>query len=226
MASREIKIIPIFEPALRRDRIYRRSYYVDADGQRWDELDRKPFSTDFSFSRFLVPHIEAFGDSLAVFCDGDFLWLDDIFSMINECEDNYAVWCVKHNHLPTAETKMGGLKQTHYYRKNWSSLMVFRPSLCRELDVMSVNTKPGRWLHGFEWADDTNIAGLDPRWNWLWHPCPEPDRLGAVHFTEGTPDMVDLDDQFRYVRLWNAINDELTHDCKIEAVRNWIVGDK
>ena len=33
---------------------YRRKYRTDTQGQRYDSTDNRPFSSDFSFSRFLV----------------------------------------------------------------------------------------------------------------------------------------------------------------------------
>ena len=55
------------------------------------------------------------------------------------------------------------------------------------LTVDDVNTKPGRWLHNFQWLPDDEIGPLPEAWNWLdghSDPAIEP---ANVHFTSGGP---------------------------------------
>ena len=62
-------------------------------------------STEFTFSRFLVPNLNGY-NGWALFCDCDILFLnpvDELFSLTN---DKYAVMCVQHDYNPTGETKM------------------------------------------------------------------------------------------------------------------------
>ena len=40
-------------------------------------------------------------------------------------DDTDAVSCVQHDYTPNTMTKMDGLQQTTYPRKNWSSLMMY-----------------------------------------------------------------------------------------------------
>ena len=39
--------------------VYRRKFKTDSNGQRYDNIDNRPFSSDFSFSRFLVPYLNS-----------------------------------------------------------------------------------------------------------------------------------------------------------------------
>ena len=46
--------------------------------------------------------------------------IDGIFKVYND--NNYAAYCVKHKYSPPEGTKLDGVAQTRYHRKNWSSL--------------------------------------------------------------------------------------------------------
>src|SRR3546814_7786396 len=65
--------IKLDQSALRYNGLYRRA--PDAN-TRLDRFDHKPFSTEFSFTRFLVPPLAQYS-GFAVFSDCDFLWLSD-----------------------------------------------------------------------------------------------------------------------------------------------------
>ncbi|MEK9918228.1 MAG: hypothetical protein VW496_02440, partial [Pelagibacteraceae bacterium] len=56
-ASKPITIIPLKQDKLRAAGLYSRLHYVDENGQSWDSIDGRPFSTEFSFTRFLVPAV-------------------------------------------------------------------------------------------------------------------------------------------------------------------------
>ena len=71
-------------------------------GIYWRKRDPKQ-STDFSFTRFLVPHLMNF-DGWAIFMDCDMLCQDDIAELWNQRDENYSVMCVKHNHQPKNKT--------------------------------------------------------------------------------------------------------------------------
>lgn len=180
---------------------FRRAYFVDEGGQMYDARDRKPFSTLFSFTRFFVPHLCQFDDEPALFLDGDFLVRHDIKELIDLYNPEYAVQCVQHDHAPTEYTKMDGVLQTVYDRKNWSSLMLFTPSKCRDLSAYAVNSSDGWWLHGMRWAQDDYIGQLPETWNWIVghsNPAVTPK---AVHFSLGTPDM-ELAPKSKYDAEW------------------------
>ena len=132
-ASVEVELIPLNERLLRRrdPSIYWRPYYVDIEGQRYDGIDDKPCSTEFSFTRFLLPALENYGDEWVGFCDADMVWQADVANLLDLIEGDKALMCVKHDHRPTEKTKMIGQIQTLYPRKNWSSLFLMKPSANR-----------------------------------------------------------------------------------------------
>lgn len=201
-ASIPIEIIPLFDWELRRRGLYWRSYRVDAGGQRWDDRDGKPFSTDYSFARFVVPILEDYGDDWVVSMDPDMLVRSDITKLLQLCDDAKAVMCVQHDHKPVETEKKGGLKQSTYRRKNWSSLMLMHPSRCKGLTKYAVNNQTGEWLHAMCWADEDEIGSLPESWNWLegWSsPEINPD---IIHFTRGTPDMPGTEDA-AFADEWN-----------------------
>jgi hypothetical protein len=160
--------------------------------QRFDIRDGKPFSTDFSFTRFLVPWLMRH-DGIALYVDCDFLFLDDVAKLFALADDRYAVQVVQHRHDPVETEKMDGLAQTRYPRKNWSSCVLWN---CRHagharLSLGEISTAPGLYLHGFSWLEDHEIGALPTRWNWLagiTEGRPDPSPPSAVHFTLGTPD--------------------------------------
>src|SRR3990167_3020166 len=99
------------------------------DGLMWRERHNLQ-STDFSFSRFLVPHLCGF-EGWALFMDCDMLVLDDIAQLWDLRDDRFAVQCVKHEHVPPEQKKFLGQAQTRYEKKNWSSVMLFNNPRCR-----------------------------------------------------------------------------------------------
>ena len=195
-SSLPLVVHPVKERPLRQEGLYTRPYSVTASGQRVDGLDGKPFSTEFSFTRFLVPHIaRKLGLSGQVlFCDGDFLFLSDLADLFRDTDQRSVVSVVKHNYLPLNNSKMDGQSQEQYRRKLWSSLMMFNLDHPRldKLDAEYVNTHCGQTLHHFDWVGDDLIGEIDERWNWIpgasptiksgFHWAPN-----AVHFTEGVP---------------------------------------
>ena len=157
--------------------------------QRFDNIDGKPFSTEFSFTRFLVPALQLY-DGWALYCDCDFLFLDDIKKLFDLADTKYAAMCVKHQHDPNEDMKMDGQVQTRYRRKNWSSLVLWNCShpANRSLTPHAVNLKTGSWMHAFEWLKDEEIGSIPPLWNYLSGVnAPTTKRIQAVHYTLGGP---------------------------------------
>lgn len=159
------------------------------DGQLWDMISEAPCATEFSISRFLVPHLAQTGQAL--FMDCDMLARANLWELFDACDNSKAVWCVQHKHEPTNTVKMDNQIQTRYARKNWSSVMMFNldhPGNKR-LTPHMVNSLPGRDLHRFCWLDDDEIGELGPEWNFLvGHTKPTVDPK-IVHFTDGVPCM-------------------------------------
>ena len=147
-------------------------------------------STEFTYSRFLVPLLMNY-KGWAVFCDCDFLFLEDVSKLFSNLSDEKAVYCVQHDYTPKEKHKMDGQKQTIYPRKNWSSFIIFNcnhPSN-RKLDVNVVNSETGAFLHQFKWLRDEEIGSLDERWNWLegWTSNSNNNTPFAIHYTRGGP---------------------------------------
>lgn len=155
--------------------------------QLWDDISDAPMATEFSNSRFLTPFLAS--DDWALFCDCDFLFLEDIARLFDQADPHYAVMCVKHEHAPNETVKMDGQMQTIYRRKNWSSLMLFntRHKGNKRLTVEMVNTLPGRDLHRFCWLEDDEIGALDPGWNYIPGVTPEGVIPAAIHYSVEAP---------------------------------------
>ena len=158
----------------------------------YDRPIDKLASTEFTFTRFLVPELCNF-NGWAVFMDCDIILQTDISELFAQADDQYAVMCVHHDYTPKEGTKMDGKAQTVYPRKNWSSVMLFNcghPSN-QNLNVELINdTKTtGKYLHRFSWLKDEEIGTLSPEWNWLagWYKEPEDGKPKLIHYTEGGP---------------------------------------
>ena len=188
-STQPLFITDLLQEKLRYTGLYRRKFH-ESGGQKFDDIDGKPFSTAFSFTRFLVPAMQQY-KGWALFCDCDMLFRDDLRKIIDAADERYAVMVVKHLHNPTEGLKMDGQLQERYHRKNWSSFVLWNCAhpANMNLTVDAVNTESGGWLHAFSWLKDDEIGGLPEQWNWLegWSgPMIDP---ANVHFTRGTPDM-------------------------------------
>jgi hypothetical protein len=178
-------------------------------------------STEFSFSRFLVPWLMEY-QGWAIFMDCDMLCRGDIAELWELRQDHYAVLCVQHDHRPTERVKFLGAEQTRYEKKNWSSLMLFNCSRCRALTPEYVNAATGLQLHRFEWlAGDHEIGALPMgRWNHLIDVQPPVERSVAeggpalVHWTLGGP-------WFREYRFGGGVLAAEWLAAREEAVRLW-----
>jgi len=189
--ARGIRVILLKDHELRKAGFFWRSYEVRQNGQKIDCGDGKPFSTDFSFSRFCVPELaRAMGiHDPVLFTDPDILLRADINELFDLWDDKYALMCVQHDHKPKELTKMDGLEQTKYFRKNWSSVMLLHPDRTKGLNTYKINNWPGSQLHALLWVDDAQIGALPGEWNHLvGYDAPNPNAK-LVHFTLGTPDM-------------------------------------
>jgi len=160
-------------------------------------------STEFSFSRFLVPYLCAY-EGQAIFMDCDMLCRSDIATM--QGTSGAAVSVVQHDYQPRPEDKFLGQKQTIYGRKNWSSVMLFNNPLCRSLTPQYVNKASGLELHQFKWLDDGQIGVLDKGWNHLVSEYPENPHAKLVHFTRGGPWFA----KFRFCEYAQDWRDELS----------------
>ena len=110
-------------------------------------------STEFTYSRFLVPHLCGF-EGTAIFMDGDMLCFADIRELDDLEMGDLALRVVKHDYQPENTLKMHGCEQSVYPRKNWSSLMIMN---CRRLTLWSkevVTMQTGGFFHRFQGIPD------------------------------------------------------------------------
>ena len=163
-------------------------------GVMWDVISNLPCSTEFSIARFGVP-LEARA-RWALFVDVDFLFLGDVWELMDAADPKYAVMVVKHEHRPAETEKMDGQIQRVYARKNWSSCMLW--NMGHAVNTAQpwfemLNTWHRDRLHAFEWVKDELIGDLPGGANWNFlvgssdrNKYPKP---RALHYTAGTPDM-------------------------------------
>ena len=90
---------------------------------QYDLISNAKASTDFAFSRFLVPILCQGG--YALFTDCDMLFMRDVRAMLKGIDTTKAVHVVKHAYEAVETTRRDGQPQTNYPRKNWSSFMLF-----------------------------------------------------------------------------------------------------
>ena len=208
-SSDPVIVTALRERSLRHAGLYKREYEVRANGQYVDKIDGKPFSTQFSFTRFLVPEIARQNKlhGWVGFCDNDFLWLDDVSKLFNLLKGREeALACVNFNLKFSEGQKMDGMQQTNYDRKLWSSLMFFNmdhPST-ETITPYAVNTMDGSFLHGFKWLENKDICHMPPWWNFI--PTvstlnPSVETPSAVHFSLGLPNVPGHEDS-PYAKEW------------------------
>lgn len=169
-------------------------------------------STEFTYTRFLVPKLCDYR-GWALFVDCDILFRHDIAELFEEIDERFAVMVVKHDHKPTAKTKMGQAIQSAYPRKNWSSVILWNCGhpANRILTPEVVNGQSGAFLHRFQWLEDAQIGALPLGWNYLvgyntLKQCPEPK---AAHFTEGIPGIHPGHDNDEFASEWNRVAAQL-----------------
>jgi lipopolysaccharide biosynthesis glycosyltransferase len=185
-----VEIYPIIERDLRAAGLYWRTFHVEQNGQMIDNLDGKPFSTQFSFTRFLVPELMEFADEWVLFIDPDVMFRADIEELFGLIEPDKAIMCVPHTQVVKEAIKMDGVRQENYLRKNWSSVMAVNPARCQAATRMLVNNASGSELHALRFVDDSMIGFLPEEWNWLENYSDADMKPKLVHFTRGTPDMI------------------------------------
>lgn len=180
-------VIPLREDKLRMAGLLTRP--LDTRGEMWDLNSSAPQSTSFAIARFFVPLLAHTGWCL--FVDSDVVFLDDPAMLGKYMDDAKAVMVVKHPSFDAGQVKMDGREQTSYYRKWWSSVMLWNVDhpANRRLNLMMLNQWPGRDLHAFKWLHDEEIGELPPEANWLVGVQKKPERPMIAHFTLGTPEM-------------------------------------
>ena len=122
--------------------------------------------TEFTYSRFLVPHLSGFrGQSL--FLDSDILVRGDVCKL-EECED-YS----EPVHIVRGERKF-----------EWASVMLFNNALCRHVTAEFIEN-PANGLYDWRWCPAP--GPLPKEYNHLvGYDAPNPDAK-IVHYTMGIP---------------------------------------
>lgn len=192
-----VNVIPIVQKELRLSG----NYYRETDFLS---------STEFSLTRFLVPHLSNH-TGWSLFCDCDFVWLEDVKNIFDLCQNQFAVMVVKHNYYPSNGTKMDGKIQHLYPRKNWSSMVLWNcehPSN-RKLTIETINNCNPSYLHQFKWLSDDEIGEVPVEWNWLvgWNSGSIPK---AIHYTEGGP-WIPGNSNCDYGEVWNQYHNEYVY---------------
>lgn len=177
----------------------------------WKRLGENDGATDFSFARFLVPYMCGYRGH-ALFVDGaDMLCLGDIAELWALRSHRHAVQVVKHEPYAVETVKMWNQDNRQYPKKNWSSVMLFNCEYhhAHELTPENVATKPGSWLHQFEWTTEDRVGELPKEWNVLvGHHDIEGAKL--LHYTNGLPD-VHVTPDLKAQRLWYAERKAMNH---------------
>lgn len=152
------------------------------------KLNKTDGSTEFTYTRFLVPHIMNY-QGWALFCDCDFLWQCDPSTLMSYADSQLAVAVVQHNtYVPKTKIKMDGSAQTSYPRKNWSSLILWNcgHTANRIITPTMIRNSSAEWLHQFGWLSGQEIGSLPREYNWLAGYYHDGDPL-AIHYTDGGP---------------------------------------
>lgn len=207
-----VKIIPLYHKELRKQGFFKRPWIVDSmTGNYRDLLDEKPFSTEFSHTRFLVPELMGF-KGWALFMDCDMIFRCDIKEIFDLADDRYAAMCVKHRHTATEREKMDGSVQQNYYRKNWSSFVLWNCGhpANKILTKNEVNTATGGSLHSFSWLQEHEIGALPDYYNWIEGSSRADLHPRVIHYTKGGPwfdgmkDVLYNDEWWRYYKSFNT----------------------
>lgn len=163
-------------------------------------------STEFSFSRFLTPHLAGY-EGWSLFMDCDMLARADVAELFALADARYAVMVVQHDYTPRDEVKFLANTQTTYAKKNWSSVMLFNNARCRALTPAYVDQASGLELHQFRWLDsEAEIGALPPAWNWLVGEYAYEPAAKIAHFTRGGPYFADYADS-DYAGEWRVVRD-------------------
>lgn len=191
----DIKFRYLNHRTLRQLKLFKRTWLTENENGNWiDSVDGKQFSTEFSHTRFLVPSLMNF-DGWALFMDADMICLSDISKLFALRQEHLAVMCVQHKHQPKANiNKMDNRLQQQYYRKNWSSFVLWNCAhpANRVMSPERVNFTTGAEMHAFQWIPNHEIGSLPFTYNYISGVSPEikdkeTQRIDVIHYTEGGP---------------------------------------
>lgn len=176
--------------------------------------ERRDGTNDFVYARFLTPFLSGFR-GWAIFADGsDMLFREDVENLWALRDSRYAAMVVKHNYITRHKRKYIGSKMeadnASYYRKNWSSLVLWNCGHKRNrvLTPENIATQSGANLHRFSWLLDSEIGALPTKWNVLIGEDGEEGPCAVAHFTLGIP-AFPYYVKCRYASEWFATYDRM-----------------
>lgn len=218
----KVNVMPLKHKDLRKTGVFYRPWMTHAyNGNRYDLIDLKPFSTEFSHTRFLVPHLNNYR-GWALFMDCDMVWTGNVKKLFDLCDNKYACMVVKHRHNPAENVKMDDEPQDKYYRKNWSSFVLWNCGHPKNkyLTVEKVNILPGNELHSFSWLDESDIGTLPYDYNWIEGISPKcsPDldwKPDVIHYTKGGPWFPNYQDVL-FANVWVEEYERWQKECDNE----------
>lgn len=166
-------------------------------------------STEFSNNRFLIPFLNDF-KGFSIYMDDDFLCNCDICELVNFFDFNCAVCVVKHkNYKSKVLKKMDNIVQKNYFKKNWSSLMIFNNSHedVLKLSPKFVNEVNPLLLHQFNWTK--KVGGIPLTYNYLVdeYETIEHEKIKMLHYTIGGPWYQEFTN-CSYSNVWNKEKEE------------------
>src|SRR3990167_8765847 len=112
---------------LRKRGYFYRPWLISSNGQYIDLVDCKPFSTEFSHTRFLTPILarDAGIKGWVLSCDSDMIFMNKLGELDDYLDERYAVQVVMHQNSLEEGMKMDNMRQESYPRKLWSSLIAW-----------------------------------------------------------------------------------------------------
>lgn len=145
-------------------------------------------STEFTYSRFLIPYLENY-EGFSIFIDDDFIFERTLLPMFYYLHPDDAVACIQYPQYKHDETKFNGEVNIDYPKKLWSSMMIFNNGHedCKKLTPETVNTWTGKQLHQFEWTD--KISKIPEKYIFV-EGYDDPDvkwDFSGIHYTRGGP---------------------------------------
>jgi len=185
-------------------------------------------SNDFTYTRFLVPHLCNF-QGKALFMDCDMMFREDPVNLFKHADGKYAVQVVKHSYEPRDDVKYLGNRQYAYPRKNWSSVILWNcehPSN-QTLKPYMIDQAQPKVLHRFMWLKDEEIGSLPVKWNWLVGEYDITDDvtrgdIGNVHWTCGGPYFNEFKDA-DYADEWNKMLEKVNYCTQVEDMIDDVV---
>ncbi len=144
--------------------------------------------TDFTFSRYLVPYLCDY-QGWALFLDGDFLCLTDIYKILEQADERYAVQVVK--------SRM---------QFEWASMMLFNCAACQALTPEFIEKGEPQKL---DWGP---VGTLTADWNHLVGYDQPRDDAKLVHYTQGIPAFLEMKGT-EYYDHWHAELGQCLDSC-------------